>query len=392
MLDLRTMYFMLTLTAITAGLCVMALPPPNAERKRSAQIWATGSFFIAFGLLLIGLRDVIALWASVVLGNGFLLSGLLLFNVAVAEILGRPAARIKVFAVCAGFFLLFHCLLIAGVDSRFRVALVSAFFCVLAVIMIRGVRQSQSLHTQKARVLMQAVYGVVLLTAAIRCLHTLFFAPSAMHVFEPNWTQVLSFMCLFLAMIGAAINYIFMQTALAYRDLEQIANHDALTGVRSRRNFMEMAIRDRAMAERMQRSFSVVMLDLDNFKRINDEFGHLVGDEALACFGQILRNALRDVDLIGRYGGEEFCLALTDSHPDFAITAAERIRSRVEAHELVRHGKRVPLTVSIGLAGMTASTPRTLEALLHSADQALYAAKNAGRNCIKRESDLGPAP
>lgn len=385
MLDIRTMYFLLTLSCVVTGICFFWMNLPNPERRLSAMQWGAGNFLIAAGLLLIGLRGIIPLWPSAVLGNSLLFSGFLLLYISFSLLLRKPQAMLRYLMAALAYFIFFNLLIAFDIAVRHRIAIISLMLAMLSIGMIRRASGSKNPHTQNARRLMQIFYAIALINSVARGLHSEFFSNGAALIFEPTFIQILSFISYYFALIGASIAYLLMHSGLAYHDLAATANKDMLTGVRNRRNFLEIADRDWAQAQRTWRPLSVMMLDLDNFKKINDEFGHLVGDEALRRFGEVLNNAVRTVDLVGRYGGEEFCIVLTDTSPDVARHSAERIRRDFEALELMAKGRRVPLSVSIGISGMAAGDTRNLAQLLGAADEALYDAKNSGRNCIRQE-------
>lgn len=165
---------------------------------------------------------------------------------------------------------------------------------------------------------------------------------------------------------------------------ERAATVDALTGLRNRRWL------DDAFARQLQRSMnanqpvSVLMFDADRFKRINDTYGHLVGDEVLVHVGQTLATGLRPLDLLARYGGEEFAALLPNVTKADALAAAERLRSAVERHPPKTAAGVLPdVTVSIGVATAVPDAPRGLLDVLHEADRALLEAKAAGRNRVQ---------
>jgi diguanylate cyclase (GGDEF)-like protein len=134
---------------------------------------------------------------------------------------------------------------------------------------------------------------------------------------------------------------------------------------------------------RYAQGLSLLMIDLDHFKRINDEHGHPTGDALLREFGRLLRDMLRAVDSVGRYGGEEFVVILPHTSADEARQTAERIRKRVEAHEFTAAGKPLRITVSAGVASYPSSAVDSPESLIREADKALYRAKQGGRNRIE---------
>jgi len=385
MLDIRTMYFLLMMSSILAGFCVFAMNMPNVERRGSAIRWGIGNFMVAAGLLLVGLRGIIPLWPSAVLGNSLLCGGFVLLYLSFCMLMQKPEKERRYLVLVIAYTVFFQLLVAFDVAARHRIALFSVMLIAVSIGIINAARTSQNPHTKNARLLMQGFYFIVLTNALSRGLYAEFFTDNTTSIFEPTAVQILSFISYYFALIGAGIAYLLMQSGLAYNDLAIIASNDMLTGVRNRRSFMEMAERDWALAQRMWRPLSVMMLDLDNFKKINDAFGHEVGDEALRRFGAVLNSAVRNVDLAGRYGGEEFCIVLTDTSPDVARHNAERIRREFAAMDIFVGDRRVPLSVSIGIAGMAAGDTRSMQQLLNAADSALYAAKNAGRNCIRQE-------
>ena len=171
---------------------------------------------------------------------------------------------------------------------------------------------------------------------------------------------------------------------------ENAATVDALTGLRNRRWLNDAFARQLLRSLNAGQPVSVLMLDADRFKRINDVYGHLVGDEVLIHVGQTIASGLRPLDLLARYGGEEFSALLPGVSNHEAFAAAERLRHAVESHPPhTTAGVLTDMTVSIGVATASADAPMTLLALLERADAALLEAKQAGRNCV-RSIHLGP--
>ena len=128
----------------------------------------------------------------------------------------------------------------------------------------------------------------------------------------------------------------------------------------------------------------MMMLDVDHFKRVNDTFGHLAGDSVLVALAQVVMKTLRAEDVFARYGGEEFAVICRGVSRDQACVLAERIRSHVEATSFDANGTRMPVTVSLGVAGMPEYAAESSVQLVAAADEALYAAKHGGRNRVMR--------
>ena len=170
------------------------------------------------------------------------------------------------------------------------------------------------------------------------------------------------------------------------RTLSEISARDSLTGLYNRWYVMEKIDSEMNRALRHGSPMSVLMLDLDHFKKVNDSFGHGVGDEVLKVVGQVLRESCRVYDVAGRYGGEEFCVVLPETRVGNTKMVAERIRSRLASTELPVGSSSITVTASIGVAGMDSVSDEgvvSAAALLDRADRALYSAKHHGRNRVE---------
>ncbi len=159
--------------------------------------------------------------------------------------------------------------------------------------------------------------------------------------------------------------------------LRKLAVTDELTGLRNRRSFEERLVMEFSMARRRKRELSVLLIDVDNFKTINDRWGHAAGDEVLRRLGSILRTTVRLPDLPARYGGEEFVVLLPESGEESAMGLARRVMQRVATEDWDNE----PLTISVGMAAMNESLESGFQ-LVELADEALYAAKRAGKNRV----------
>jgi diguanylate cyclase (GGDEF)-like protein len=174
-------------------------------------------------------------------------------------------------------------------------------------------------------------------------------------------------------------------TPLATR-LRRLATLDGLTGVLNRATYMRMSEHELLVAKRRRQPVAVVMLDADHFKKVNDTYGHDIGDEVLKVLSATCRSTLRAVDLIGRLGGEEFALTLPDTSIEGAKLVAERLRARIAALQVPSKKGVLQFTVSIGVAVYPNGTD-DIAALLKAADEALYRAKHGGRNRVVLATD-----
>ena len=171
------------------------------------------------------------------------------------------------------------------------------------------------------------------------------------------------------------------QKVILYKAVQEMSITDSLTEISTRRYFLERLGEEIRRSMRHKSNLSFLMLDLDYFKETNDKFGHLVGDVVLKEVSAILKSDLREIDVIGRYGGEEFSILLTGIDRKGAYQVAERIRESIEAAVFKAYDEVVTSTVSIGIA-VFPEDGVDLESLIESADKALYKAKESGRNRV----------
>lgn len=166
--------------------------------------------------------------------------------------------------------------------------------------------------------------------------------------------------------------------------LQAAATTDPLTGVANRARFKEFFEAEFRRARKFLRPVSVLFVDADHFKKVNDTYGHAAGDEVLRALGRLLQEACRGSDLVARYGGEEFTCVLTETGLVPAAQLAEAIRLAISEETITFEGQTIPITVSVGVASMEGGQFfETAEALLECADRAVYAAKRDGRNCVR---------
>lgn len=170
-----------------------------------------------------------------------------------------------------------------------------------------------------------------------------------------------------------------------HKELYKMAVLDAVTNLFNKRYFMDRLKEEFAHARRTKQPLSLLMMDLDHFKKINDTYGHLAGDFVLAHLADLIKEMIRGEDVLARYGGEEFALILRGTDESGATQLAERIRVKIEQMPTNFEGTEIPATVSIGVAYLKQENYASLEAFIAGADQFLYQSKGKGRNCTSAE-------
>ncbi|MBS7326910.1 MAG: GGDEF domain-containing protein [Thiopseudomonas sp.] len=171
-----------------------------------------------------------------------------------------------------------------------------------------------------------------------------------------------------------------LRNALKYVALLHASLHDPLTGARNRAGMAELLERDLKSAQRLGSPLSVLMIDVDHFKHVNDQHGHAGGDTVLIAIAQQLQENLRSVDAIFRFGGEEFLAVLPNTGLPYVLQVAERLRHAIEKMQVFHEGQRIRLSASFGVA--VSQSKENQEMLLRRADTALYMAKQTGRNRV----------
>jgi diguanylate cyclase (GGDEF)-like protein len=358
-----------------------------AQPERCTGYWASAAILIAVGVLLVVLGGT-ASRPLQLLGNSALVVGAVLQLRGIEVFYKAPGGRLG-WALGAAFFLLLALLYLTGASTFDRMLLLSATVLVLLALSCRallaGIRSRWS-------------FGSALTVGAIALLMSNNLVRIAAAIrrdvdFLPMTPSPAGISILYLVPLGGIFLYATGLLLLYFERLvdskNHLATHDELTGMLNRRAIVAGGEREVAVAIRTRQPLMVAFVDIDLFKRVNDGLGHEAGDAVLADVAQLLRGVCRNIDLVGRYGGEEFCLIFPGAGPESAAILGERLLGAVRQY---RFRDRHPVTVSVGFASLPdAGGDRSWARLIHRADVALYEAKELGRNrfCIAAP---GPEP
>jgi diguanylate cyclase (GGDEF)-like protein len=253
--------------------------------------------------------------------------------------------------------------------------IIAAFAVAMGGTMLRPQRSGVSL--------LQAIIGVndLVFALAIGSWGCSLWRGAALSMTQGTPLQAFVFISGYLVMIVNGFGFLLLCKQKDDAQMQRLATTDFLTGLANRRAFFEQAESARLLAIRLRKPITLVMLDIDHFKQLNDRFGHATGDEALVMFANTARSVLREHDIMGRLGGEEFALALPGTDLEGALQAAERLRVAVSEAALITSGSDYRMTVSAGV--VLIDQGEELTAALARADHALYAAKTGGRNRVE---------
>jgi diguanylate cyclase (GGDEF)-like protein len=349
---------------------------------RGIREWTVANAFAALALPLFAARGVIPDWLSIEVANTLLMgtSAMMLAGFRRHTGLDTPWAVLTALiaaggALVAGFHLVFD-------STALRVVVTSIFHAGLLLAM--GVTLARTIATAPRRYPVRfttwsafAVAAGMLARAVVYALR----ASGAVRL-DDSPLIIIFFSIGTLALPMLTLGAVMMTNAGIIARATHAADHDHLTGAYSRRAFFALAERERARVQRQYAALSLLLFDVDHFKRINDTHGHATGDRVLVEIVLHTRSATRSVDICGRLGGEEFAVLLPDTGDEMAARMAERLRAALERGARPGTGSvGVPYTVSIGVA--TLAPGETIAAMLSRADQALYAAKAGGRNAVR---------
>lgn len=389
-LDIRTLLLVYALSNILQALCMQYVRRVHADYP-AARLWAHGSLMLALGLVLLFLRGVVPPLVSIAIANSLILGGPMVMNFGTALAAGRRPPWRWGLGLLLVFFALFTWAVTAGqglVTIDHRVAIFTLFALVIqvyAVTVCIRVAHSELRVSFYILAVLQFLELLVLLARLVAVFHSGLRDP-----FQDTTEQVLlyTFNIAFTFLTSVAFTVIAGQRL--QMELHQLAMHAPLTQALNRREFAKRAERDWSSATRHSRPLTLLMIDVDHFKRINDECGHQVGDAVLVALVREVQALLRQADTLARYGGEEFAVVLPDTSQLEALEVAQRIRSQLARVVIPALGPDRHITVSIGVADNTQGLH--WKAVLEAADQALYRAKQEGRNRVCAAQGEAPIP
>lgn len=358
------------------------------RRRDGLGRWAAALLVNAIGHLLIMLRGLIPDVLSIVVGNLMLSSVFVGMIAAVYQFQGRPV-RWPLLLAPPLLVLVFVSVFIDNFPARVSfVGLVIGLQAVWALLAALSHRHATVGRGQWLLVAGLSLEAVVLGGRALVAIST---HSEATNILQSSALQTLTFLATFSVVLVSSVGFVFMSRDRADENNRVLAALDPLTGVANRRSLIAALDRDVARAQRMREPMALMMVDIDHFKDVNDQYGHPAGDRVLCSVVNVLRQRVRAQDLVGRYGGEEFMVLL----PDTGLVGAEQLaRELCKAVEESRcpadgvPGPGIAVTVSIGVFGGRLESGDSWDMLIAAADRALYQAKNNGRNRVEVATGL----
>jgi len=385
MFDIRSVFLIAALTAIVCSVMLWSMRDVHKPSRTGMMLAAFGEFFLGSTMLLFALRGAIPEFLSIPVANAANVAGSLIFYEAVRQVVGR-SSRFGLILVITIPIVLIHLYWGAAVEFHDQRILMTS--------VVQGAVGLAMMPLLISRLGVDA--RVPLFWGIIFCM--IFAGLQAFRIFETMSVGVEikqdgmvggSYLIEAMAAIFALTPMVFAMVLIGVvngrisAEYAKLANVDSLTGLFSRRNFFELAQRELiAVAKgrrKTDRESALMMLDLDHFKRINDSLGHVAGDEVLSRFGKVLQEAAPPDAIIGRYGGEEFCLLLPLTSPEEAREVAADICAATRALDFSDAHESLTLSVSIGIA-ISGVDGKRMHDLIAAADRRVYIAKAVGRD------------
>ena len=341
--------------------------PPSI---RGVGGWAAAPLLWLLSAVLFGARGAIPDWLGLVLANQLMVLGSVTYYMGTRQFMGQPATWRTWNWVMAGTTVVFAWLTYGWPNYAVRVGFFTVMTGVLYAEQLRFMLRHGGRNFPVR--LVEVMLGLHMLVMGVR-LVSILAGHAGNDLMEPSLFQTLYLGAYALTVLMLSIGAVLMATDRLRTELEHLATYDSLTQTLNRRALLQRCEDELERAQRYGNGPSIMMVDLDNFKAVNDTRGHQHGDAVLVHFAERTRQVLRRADRLGRYGGEEFLVLLPGANAQAALGVAQRI------HATLATGHPLDCEVSIGLTSWT-GPQETLDAMLSRADAALYRAKEEGRN------------
>jgi len=381
-LDAYTLYLVVAMLAIvmTGWVTVMAWGQPPGDALR---VWSWALTAYALSSVMFSLRGLMSVGATVVLGNAAYAAALALMLLALRRFQGAAVRTL---------WLVLPVLLVVAVaifwvhDFRHRILALALLYSAQLVLVVWALVDERYVLPVRGRAMLMLALLALIAALLLRAFGAHLAWLQADGVIDSNQWQGWLILVAAIAVLSFALGFVYMYLERAERRSFELAMQDMLTGLPNRRAISDALHSATARAQRQGGAFSLLLIDIDHFKPVNDSFGHQAGDEVLRVVARTLQSRLRAQDAIGRFGGEEFLVLLPDTDSDGALVAAEALRTAVALTPAQWAGRSIHVTVSVGVSGGKLKPGDTIDSLIAAADGALYGAKQGGRNRVQQAS------
>ena len=379
MLDARTLIIVTSITLSVTTIAIIGSWYIN-RRMPCAKYWAISHLLLSLGTVLQSTQGQVPPYFSIALANVLIASGFYWAWMGMRIFQHRDRFVFLTYLLLVTGLVIAHGVL--GLEREGLIArtiLMSSIVAVLSILAAMELLKDKKSLSFSSR-FAASVFGIMGIMFALRLLGA-GLLPEVGDLISGGEHTAFTYLVAIVFNILIAFSYVLMLSERLNTQLQNMADTDVLTGLLSRRAFIDRMKRILSRAQYNNTALSFLVLDIDNFKNINDTYGHFTGDELLKKYADVMKGCFRTEDIIGRLGGEEFAIAISNIDNTVAVKVAERLRSEIENVSILCNDAPVSTTISIGIADLHENIDG-YETLFREADTALYRAKNMGRNRI----------
>ncbi|ACK71494.1 diguanylate cyclase [Gloeothece citriformis PCC 7424] len=351
-----------------------------ANQYKGINYWLLGNLFLAVGYFMIAWQGITIDFFSIIISNVLPIVGISCLGIGVSQFTQQTYLRYFILALNALWFVI-H-LHFTYINNNILLKNIIFYFIVSIILIITA--YYLFIYKNKKIIISTYFTGIIFLFFSIIFLIRtgVLLSNDTLNPWIDSRLFYISFyLCYFIISFLLTVGFVSMVSQRLYQDLQTLATCDFLTGTLNRRAMQIEINKEIAYCNRTQKRFAVILMDIDRFKLINDNYGHDSGDLVLKHFTMTIKNNIRQEDSLGRWGGEEFLVLSKVNTIEDACTLAERLRNGIENEKVIINHTIIEYTISLGVA-VYAIHGTTQEQLVKSADTALYQAKNSGRNRV----------
>ena len=377
--DLRTIIFMSMLLTFMLSM-LLAITRAYHKEISGPGYWAVGNLIVGLGMILVLIQldtpKIIFMPGMALIG-----AGLSLYINGIQAFIGKPPNHRIPMVVFIALIVTDLYFVVLNHDLRFAVVMGALIFASVYLSCARLTFTNEKGFLGHLFWITSSFFMLLSLLMLTRAMMAYLADASVYSAFATWPVNSYTFMIGAVSQFFISSLFVVMLSHRLNQSLESMATIDGLTGILNRRGLEDSALKMQGICKRINLNMAVLLIDVDHFKKVNDQYGHLFGDDVLRALTTTISSILRSGDVLGRYGGEEFCVFLPNTNEHDASRLSERIRAGVEAQLKQVNQKDVNVTISIGVIDSIAAGYE-FTSLVAGADKALYAAKNKGRNKV----------
>lgn len=384
-LDFKTMLFMSGLLAAALSILLFVIHQ-RTPKLRGLKQWVGANVLMGFSVITF-IQNALSLELRTLIGGLFITTSLALYLIAM-RIFEESPLKSRLIQHAFGVLIVSNLLISFLSENEYISVVFNTLLCIVLSLLSAHFLIKNARHKHNSEYKFTGICFVIFacLTLYRLSIPVLNSTDPIEHLVRWNLNEITFLLCM-LSLLAVNFGFIAMVNERMAALLELSAGRDWLTNTLTRGNLEKSAEAQALKTIKLKQSQAMLLMDLDHFKLINDTYGHLFGDTVLQNFADLIKDNARDIDLIGRYGGEEFCIIMPNATEAEALLLAERIRYKFESSPMTFNGKAIHCTVSIGLCD-SGSIKAHFSTMFSAADESLYAAKNSGRNKIVAYSSL----